>query len=134
MIGIFSCIGECLFSRQCGTPVLLIIQAVWNARAVDGGVELSHVSPDGDEKYPGEVHVNVTYLLTDDNQLTLNYRAIVIDKATPISMTSHPYFNLAGEVISSFNTMIYRKFDSLSISYDSVCVVIDNLKQNKVIN
>jgi len=80
---------------------------VWTARVVDGGVELTHVSPDGDERYPGEVRVNVTYLLTDDNQLTLTYRAIVIDKATPISMTSHPYFNLAGEVYTHFDSLTF---------------------------
>lgn len=73
---------------------------MWKAREFDGGIEMSHVSPDGDENYPGEVHINVTYLLTEDNQLIINYRAIVLHKATPISLTSHPYFNLAGEVIS----------------------------------
>ncbi len=59
---------------------------------------LSHVSPDGDEGYPGEVTVNVTMQVTEDNELIINYTATVKGKATPINLTSHPYFNLAGQV------------------------------------
>ena len=61
-------------------------------------VTLAHLSPDGDMDYPGEVKVKVTFELTNDNEVVINYTASVRKKATPINLTSHPYFNLGGEV------------------------------------
>jgi aldose 1-epimerase len=58
-------------------------------------VELSYVSPDGDEGFPGKVNYTVTYSLTPENTLRLEYRA-TSDKPTPINLTNHAYFNLAG--------------------------------------
>lgn len=74
-------------------------KVVWNAVAVEDGVRMSHISFDGDENYPGEVRTNVTYRLTDDNQLILEITATSHKKATPINLITHPYFNLAGEGI-----------------------------------
>ncbi|XP_029377030.1 galactose mutarotase isoform X2 [Echeneis naucrates] len=70
-------------------------QAVWLAAAVDGGVRLSLTSPDGDEGYPGEVQVSVTYTLQGET-LTAEYQARST-KTTPINLTNHTYFNLAGQ-------------------------------------
>jgi aldose 1-epimerase len=73
---------------------------VWTAELVDTngnvGVTYRMDSPDGDEGYPGAVHVQVTYLLTANNDLSVEYEA-TSDKATPINLTQHSYFNLAGE-------------------------------------
>lgn len=60
------------------------------------GVRLSLVSPDGDQGYPGTLSVTVEYWLTGDSQLVTDYSATT-DKATPINLTQHSYFNLAGQ-------------------------------------
>ena len=58
-------------------------------------VRFSYVSPDGEENYPGTLTVNVTYELTDDDQVRIRYHA-TSEQATPINLTNHSYFNLAG--------------------------------------
>ncbi|HET7111478.1 MAG TPA: aldose epimerase family protein, partial [Gemmatimonadales bacterium] len=59
------------------------------------GVVFRHTSPDGDEGYPGTVTVQVSYTLTDSNDVVIDYQATT-DKATPINLSQHSYFNLAG--------------------------------------
>ena len=61
----------------------------------ENALELSLVSPDGEENYPGEVVVKVTYTLSDDGKLTINYIANS-DSDTVLNLTNHAYFNLAG--------------------------------------
>jgi aldose 1-epimerase len=58
-------------------------------------ITLTHVSPDGDSGYPGEVSVSVTYSLNKDNELTMDYEATT-NKATPLCLTNHAYWNLDG--------------------------------------
>ena len=61
----------------------------------EAAVTFSRMSPDGEEGYPGNLTVSVTYVLTDENELLVAYAAAT-DKATPINLTQHSYFNLAG--------------------------------------
>ena len=69
---------------------------LWNVvEAGETVLALRLESPDGDQGFPGTVTVDVTYTLNDDG-LELDYRAVT-DKATPINLTNHIYFNLAGE-------------------------------------
>ncbi len=73
---------------------------VWGAepfvKGEDVGVVFTHVSPDGDEGFPGKVEAKVTYTLTKDNVWRVDYEAVT-DKETPINMTQHVYFNFKGE-------------------------------------
>lgn len=70
---------------------------VWKAEVLSGvtGVAFTRTSPDGEEGYPGAVQARVSYVLSDANELSIEYRA-TSDKATPINLTQHTYFNLAG--------------------------------------
>jgi aldose 1-epimerase len=72
---------------------------VWQAEPIekDGvqALQLSYLSPDGEENYPGNLDVKVTYTLTDDNSLRIDYFA-VSDKDTVVNLTNHAYFNLSG--------------------------------------
>lgn len=71
--------------------------AVWNAEEIETeggvGIRFTHVSPDGDEGYPGNLQVEVTYMLGDDDTLSFAYHAVT-DQPTIINLTQHTYFNL----------------------------------------
>jgi len=72
-------------------------RAVWRVRkAMPARIVLDLVSPDGDQGYPGNLRVQVTYTLTHSNSLKLDYWAVT-DKPTPFNPTHHAYFNLAGQ-------------------------------------
>ena len=72
-------------------------KVVWRAEVVSPqAVKFSYHSPDGEEGYPGNLDAAVVYTLTDTNELLLDYTATA-DKATPVNLTNHSYFNLAGE-------------------------------------
>ena len=68
----------------------------WAGKEVPGGVELSLLSKDGDEGYPGNLKVVVTYTLTEDNRLHIHYIATT-DKPTVVNMSNHSYWNLKGD-------------------------------------
>lgn len=70
---------------------------LWLAEpAGERAVRLSHVSADGEEGYPGRLAVAVTYALSDDGALSIDYAATT-DRPTVLNLTNHSYFNLAGE-------------------------------------
>jgi aldose 1-epimerase len=75
-------------------------KVVWKAKQVEGrgrsALELSYLSKDGEEGYPGNLSVTVTYTLTEANEVRIDYQATT-DKDTVVNLTNHSYFNLAGQ-------------------------------------
>ena len=71
----------------------------WKGEIVEtqtgSGVLFTRTSPDGEQGFPGTVNLEVLYLLNDNNELTMRYRAKT-DADTPINLTNHSYFNLKG--------------------------------------
>ena len=74
-------------------------KVAWSASPFESadraGVVLTYTSPDGDQGYPGRLESRVTYTLDDQNQLTVAYDATT-NKATPVNLSQHSYFNLSG--------------------------------------
>ena len=93
-------------------------QRVWRAACDASALELRYTSPDGEEGYPGTLDVRVTYTLTNRNELIVDYFATT-DKPTPINLTQHSYFNLAGEGDVSGHV--------LQIDADAITPVDENL-------
>ena len=79
--------------------VLGFHKRIWKIMEIHGnkwvGLKLSYFSKDGEEGFPGNLVVIVTYCLTNNNELKIDYTATT-DKATPVVLTNHTYFNLSG--------------------------------------
>lgn len=72
-------------------------KVIWDAKILeeDNAVKFSYVSPDGENSFPGTLHISVTYTLLADNGIQITYDG-VSDKKTTINLTNHSYFNLGG--------------------------------------
>ncbi|MCH2202058.1 MAG: galactose mutarotase [Fuerstiella sp.] len=111
-------------------------KVIWNAEPFvsgDGrGIVFQYSSPDGEEGYPGTLNVTVTYTVTNQsNDLKIDYAATT-DKATPVNLTNHAYFNLSGAGASTvlnhvllLNADLYTPVDDTLIPTGSVETVVD---------
>lgn len=90
-------------------------RVVWRAEPVESahaaGVKLTYLSKDGEEGYPGDLSVEVTYTLTDKDELKIEYAATT-DKATPVNLTNHSYYNLAcsGDILGHIMMITANRF------------------------
>jgi aldose 1-epimerase len=96
--------------------------AVWQARALpatkhEASVELTYLSTEGEDGFPGNLTTKLVYTLTDSNELRLNFTATA-DRATPINLTSHAYFNLAGggSVLNHFLWLSASNYTPVDVS------------------
>jgi aldose 1-epimerase len=81
---------------------------VWDAEMIDANaVRFSYLSKDGEEGYPGNLNVKVTYTLTDNDELQIEYEATT-DKRTVVNLTNHAFFNLNGEGSGTINNHVLQ--------------------------
>jgi aldose 1-epimerase len=103
---------------------------VWDVIATDkNAVTFKYLSPDGEEGYPGNLVVFVTYTLTDDNEMNISFTATT-DKETIINLTNHAYFNLNGagnidDHMLSINADFYTPINKNLIPTGNVAPVSD---------
>ncbi len=105
---------------------------VWNAEQLnDSSLLLTYHSIDGEEGYPGNLDVELTYTLTDENELHLSFKAVT-DKTTIVNLTNHAYFNLNGAGSGSIedhslqiNAEYYTPIDETAIPFGTIEPVAD---------
>ncbi|MFH1880872.1 MAG: aldose epimerase family protein [Bacillota bacterium] len=94
---------------------------IFTVKAAKGALRLSLASPDGDQGYPGALHLEAEYSLSDDNALTIAYRAAT-DKTTIVNLTNHTYFNLDGHGAADIRDMTLRVFAGFVTEADKTLI------------
>lgn len=111
--------GNCLHGGTNGYD-----RMVWNSQIIKDergvGIKFSRISENGEQGFPGTVHFNVSYILTENNEIICEYIGKT-DQNTPINLTNHSYFNLAGNGSGTIKNHIMK------IKSDSYLTVDDKL-------
>ncbi len=95
---------------------------VWDVKASnDTSIVLTYLSKDGEMGYPGNLSVEVTYSLNSDNELHIDYLATT-DKNTPVNITNHAFFNMAGDKYGTINDHILMLNADLLTAVDSTLI------------
>lgn len=95
-------------------------KVIWDAKQSGNTLILTYDSKDGEEGYPGNLKAKVEYSLTDNNELKIDYTA-TSDKATPVNLTNHTYWNLSAGTSATIEDQL------LTINADKYTVVNDKL-------
>ena len=105
-------------------------KVIWSASTFEtdssAGIVLSHVSPDGDQGYPGRLDARVSYTLNDRDELAVDYVATT-DKATPVNLSQHSYFNLSGDAARDILAHVLHINASRYTPVDSTLIPIGEL-------
>lgn len=117
--------GQTLHGGEKGVDML-----VWDVKEVtDSSIVLHLTHPDGLDGFPGNIDINLSYLLDSDSQFVLNY-TVTTDKATYFNISHHPFFNLKGEGNGTIldnemviNASAYIPIDEYSIPYGDIATV-----------
>ncbi len=103
-------------------------RVVWDAKqTADNQLELTYLAKDGEEGYPGNLNVKVTYTLTGDNDLEINYEATT-DKKTVVNLTNHSFFNLNGEGSGTINDHLMQIYADRYTPVDSTLIPTGKLE------
>ncbi len=100
---------------------------VWDAEQTnDSTLVLSYLSPDGEEGFPGNLQIKVTYALGDDRSLQISYEATT-DQKTPVNLTNHAFFNLNGEGGGTINNHLMQIFADRYTPVDKTLIPLGTL-------
>lgn len=92
---------------------------LWESEIMDNKLVMKLSSPHNDEGYPGNLEVSITYQLTDDHELIMEYYAET-DQATPVNLTNHAYFNLSGQSGDILNHEVMIMADQYTPAIDAI--------------
>ena len=93
----------------------------------DHRILFRYISPDGEEGFPGALSIDMSYELTPDNEFRIEYSATT-DKATPVNITHHSFFNLRGESGGTINDHVMQIFADRFVPIDEVSIPTGELK------